>query len=627
MARAVPSAAPSPIGDYAIIGDGSSAALVSRTGSIDWLCWPRFDSPSQLAALLDERAGHFRLWVEDARIERRYRPDTAVLETRFITEGGELVVTDLMPVSSAEERGRMLEPEHEILRLVRCERGAVDLRLELAVRPRYGEGRARLRHAGALGIRVETPDGLLVLRSDLPLGIGEDGVVRGQTRLAAGQTACASLVYAGDGPAVLPPLGARAHEAVERTVRWWQDWSSRVWYAGPWREAVVRSALSLRLLLYAPSGAIVAAPTTSLPERPGGSYNWDYRYCWLRDASLTVHALYGLGFAEEADSFVSWLLHTTRLTRPALRVLYDVYGRPAPPERVLGHLAGHRGARPVRIGNGARDQIQLDVYGEVLDAATQLVRRRGGLDRDTRNLLSDLGEYVLAHWREPDAGIWESRGPRRARTHSLVMCWTALDRLLMLRAAGHLERPRAVDLASAREQIRRTVLARAYDPARQSYSAVLGGESVDASLLLLARVGFEPASSERMRGTWRRIQAELGAPGGVYYRNRDPETAGEGAFAACGFWAAEFLASGGGELEDALGVFESQLQFANDVGLFAEEMDPWSGAALGNVPQAFSHVGLINAALTLTRRIEQHQWLGHRRRTFEWPPVEMEAHQ
>src|SRR5690606_12879287 len=368
--------------------------------------------------------------------------------------------------------------------------------------PRYGAGRAHLRPAGRLGVRIETPDGLLVLHGDVPLVACEDGAVRGRIRLAAGEEASLSLVYAGRWPAVVPPAGARAREAIERTCAWWREWASHAWYAGPWRDAVLRSAITLRLLLYAPSGAIIAAPTTSLPERPGGPYNWDYRYCWLRDASLTVRALFGLVFDQQASPLVSWLLHTTRVRcpvrsgaagraeprgeraparvqRPPLRVLYDVYGRRPAPERELGHLAGYGGARPVRVGNAAGDQLQLDIYGEVIDAAAQLIRRRGVIDGDTRRPLTELGRYVMSHWRLPDAGIRESRELELSRTHSRVLCWTALDRLLMLRAAGHLDRLTAVELASAREQIRREVTLRGWDARRHSYSAVLDGDRID----------------------------------------------------------------------------------------------------------------------------------------------------
>ena len=409
--------------------------------------------------------------------------------------------------------------------------------------------------------------------------------------------------------------------ALARTVDWWRTWASRVRYDGPCREMVVRSALALRLMVYAPSGAVVAAPTTSLPERIGGSLNWDYRFCWLRDASLTVRALAGLGFGDEAHAFVNWLLHATRLTQPELRVLYDVHGNKPPGERTLDRLAGHRGSRPVRTGNLAVEQRQLDVYGEVIDAVTNFVREGGTLDRETEGVLRAWGEYVCRHWDEPDEGIWEPRTGRTNHTHSRVLCWVALDRLLHLHAQDHVRWAPAAKFEENREAIRRQVESRAWNPGLGSYVAELDGDRVDATLLLLAWYGFEPAESERMRGTYQRIRERLGAGDGdsLLYRYRSepslhsevvaggegqPDSPGEGAFGICSFWGAEYLALGGGTVQEARELFERLCGYANDVGLFAEEIDPATGAALGNFPQAFTHVGLINAAISLARRLE-----------------------
>jgi GH15 family glucan-1,4-alpha-glucosidase len=601
------------IGDYAAIGDGRSAALVGRDGSIDWLCWPRFDSPSLFGAILDPSAGHWRIAPAGPfQTSRQYIKDTNVLQTRFETGSGSLVLTDLMPVASDEEQRHLMLPEREILRLIECERGEVEIEWSCELRPGYGLRSVRVRQAGQLGIRANTGIGVLTLRTDLPLEIDVDGKVGGRARLSAGDAAHASLTFAADGPAVLPPLGDWSRAAVARTVQWWQSWASRAGYDGPCRDMVIRSALALRLMVYAPSGAIIASPTTSLPERIGGPLNWDYRFCWLRDASLTVRALMGLGYVNEAHAFVNWLLHATRLSRPELSVLYDVYGNKPSDERILDRLPGYCGSRPVRIGNLAAEQLQLDVYGEVIDAVTHFVQAGGTLDRETEGVLRGWGEYVCRIWQRPDEGIWEPRTGRAHHTHSRVLCWVALDRLLHLHAQDHVRWAPAAKFEENREAIRREVEARAWNPALQSYVAELDGDRPDATLLLLAWYGFEPAGSDRMRGTYHRIREQLGAGDGLLYRYRrnrpekegEPDSPGEGAFGICSFWGVEYLALGGGSVDQARQLFERLCGYANDVGLFAEEIDPGSGAALGNFPQAFTHVGLINAALSLARRLE-----------------------
>jgi GH15 family glucan-1,4-alpha-glucosidase len=589
--------------DYAIIGDCRSAALVSRGGSIDWLCWPHFDSPSVFGSILDESAGRWTIAPSTPfETERFYETDTNVLHTRFTTTSGVLRVTDLMPVASEAHKSVHLMPEHEVLRILECEQGSVDVAMVFEPRPDYARSKAKLRDGGTLGLRVEIPSGLLTLRTDFPLTLNAEGA-HACVRLRRGDTRHASLTFTQEWLAVLPPLGAWSRQSLERSVSWWREWTSHMTYEGPWRDAIARSALTLKLLVFAPSGAVVAAPTTSLPERIGGELNWDYRFCWLRDASLTVRALFGLGYAPEAEAFLGWLLHSTRLTRPSLKVLYDVFGKLPRPERSLHHLSGYRGSRPVRVGNGAAAQLQLDIYGEVIDATTLFVRQGGRLDRETQRMLCGFGEYVCANWSRPDEGIWEPRTQRERHTHSHVLCWVALDRLIELHEKEHLRAQRIDDFVQTRALIRKEVEENAWNPTLQSYTATLGGDHVDAALLLLPWYEFSDAAAERMRSTYECIRRQLGAGDDLLYRYRLPVSRAEGAFGICSFWGAEFLALAG-KIDDCRAAVEQLLAYRNDVGLFAEEIDPESRAGLGNFPQAFTHVGLVNAALTLQRSVE-----------------------
>ena len=592
-----------PIGDYALIGDCRGAALVSREGSLDWLCFPRFDSPSLFAALLDSAAGgRFSVRPTNGfQTERRYRPDTAILETTFHCPNGAVVLRDLMPVASEDEKLAELTPDHEVLRELEALTGEVQLSVRYDPRPDYGRIQPVLRQRGSFGLWCEAGGGALLLRTDPPLHWTLDGQgAQATVRLRAGEHAYLSLTYSEEAPAVIPPLGRAAAERVARSARWWRGWASRCRYQGPYREAVLRSALTLKLLTYAPSGAVIAAPTTSLPEQLGGVRNWDYRYCWLRDAAFTLRALFALGYAEEATAFVNWLLHATRLTWPELQVVYNVFGEARLPERELPHLEGYEGARPVRVGNDAHGQLQLDVYGEVIDAAAQFVHQGGRLDHETSRLLRGLGETVCKRWREPDEGIWEGRSGRVHHTHSHVLCWVALDRLIDLHDGGHLRLP-VGQLRRERAAIRDAIETRGFADALESYTQRFGGKELDASLLVLPLYGYCAATDSRMRSTCQRIHEQL-SHGSFIYRYKaesdDGLPPGEGAFGICSFWAVECLALGG-EVARATAAFEQLLGYANDVGLIAEEVDPDSGAMLGNFPQAFTHVGLINAALTL----------------------------
>jgi GH15 family glucan-1,4-alpha-glucosidase len=589
------------IQDYAVIGDCRAAALISRYGSLDWLCWPRFDSVAIFSALLDpDKGGRWSLApTSPCRFERRYIQNTNVLETSFLCYSGQAVLTDLMPVASDQFKRSATMADHELVRRLVCTEGEIEIQVEFRPRAAYGDGPIKLRDHGKLGLRFESGGGIYWLRCNRPLHVELDRV-RDTIVLKRGETLDFSLSYSEESPAVLPALGERVRAAIDRSVEWWQQWTARSNYQGPYREMVTRSALALKLLAYAPSGAITAAATTSLPERIGDSLNWDYRYCWLRDASLTIRALLGLGYMDEAESFLTWLLHATRLTQPELRVMYDVFGGMAPRERELDFLAGYFGSRPVRTGNGARHQLQLDIYGEVIEATAQYANFQGCLDRATQKVLIGLGKHVARHWDSPDEGIWEPRGGRENHTHSRLMCWTGLDRLLALCDKGILDGAPREQFLKERERIHGQIETHAWNEKVQSYVSTLEGEVVDATLLRIPWYGFEAADSERMKLTYRTICEQLGTRDGLLYRYaRKPA---EGAFGICGFWAVEFLALGGGTLREAHRLFARLLSYGNDVGLFSEEIDPATGDALGNFPQAFTHVGLISAALTLEEK-------------------------
>jgi GH15 family glucan-1,4-alpha-glucosidase len=590
------------IRDYAIIGDCRSAALVSRFGSIDWLCWPRFDSSSCFAALLDPiRGGRWRIApAQPFRSQRKYIAGSNVLETVFETQTGAIRIVEAMSIASEEDEAKFSLPEHEIVRLVECISGEVEVETLFEPRPGYGMTSFRLRDRGKLGFWVDLGSKCLILRSDAVLRAQADSI-SGRQRLRAGAALRFSMSFNSNAPAELSPL-EQVQESIDRTTAWWRQWISRAKYDGPHRDAVIRSALVLKLLTYGPTGAIVAAPTTSLPESIGGELNWDYRYCWLRDASFTVRALFALGYEEEAASFVGWLLHATRLTRPELRVLYDVFGNLPKPERILPQFRGYAGSRPVRVGNAAETQLQLDVYGEVIDAAVRLIRAGGSFDSDTAAMLRAFGTYVCKHWSDPDEGIWEPRSGRFPHTHSRLLCWVALEGLLELHWKGHLHRNPIELFRQTRDEIQREITVHSWNERIQSYVQVPGTEELDSSLLTLALYGFERPSSPRMRSTFERLRQSLGAKPCLFYRNKELAAQGDGAFATCSFWAAHYLAMGGGTLEEAKEAFETTLAFANDVGLFAEEMDPRTGEPLGNFPQAFTHIGLINAALSLHER-------------------------
>lgn len=595
------------IGDYGIIGDCRSAALISKSGSIDWLCWPRFDSASIFAALLDcDRGGFWRISpAQQFSVRRAYIPNTNVLETRFRTSSGEAVLTDLMPV----RENSSLVPDHEIIRRIRCESGEVEVEIVFSPRSKYGENVPALKQAGQLGLRMDCGRGVYWLRSTTPLRISDDASSASlRIPLRANQELLFSFSYSENGPSVLPAFELIPRR-IEQCSKWWQNWADQAQYDGAFRDCVVRSALALKLFCFSISGAIIAAPTTSLPERVGGALNWDYRYCWLRDASLTMRALLELGYWEEATHFLDWMLHATRLTQPELRILYTVFGNSAPKEWESKTLRGYKNSAPVRIGNAARDQLQLDVYGEVIDAAAQFAFRGGYLDREMQKVLAGFGNYVVKHWQLPDEGIWEPRNGRSQHTHSRLLCWTALDRLITLAGQGHMRYGDVDEYRKHCDVIRREITVRGWNERMQSYVSELDGDQLDSSLLLISWYGFEKADSPRMQSTYRAIRSKLGTTNGLLYRYDNRQ---EGAFAICSFWEAEFLALGGAPVTDASRLMQTLLEYQNDLGLFGEEIDPGTGRALGNFPQAFTHVGLIGAALSLLQRQKGEQQLAHR---------------
>jgi GH15 family glucan-1,4-alpha-glucosidase len=529
---------------------------------------------------------------------RSYVEQTPVLRTEFSGGTGRACLWDLMPMNDGMQPMR---PMRELLRVIEGVVGTAELEINLDLRPDYARRCVAPTRRGRTGWVYSWSNEIVVVATDIELQAAGNAL-RGIVRLAPGERRYLSLAYAKGDPAVIPPLRAAADARLAETVEWWQRWAAGCRYDGPHRSEVLRSLLTLKLMSYAPSGAIVAAPTTSLPEVPGQDRNWDYRYCWLRDAGLTTQALLSLGYFDEARSFLSWLLHATRLTWPELRIMYDVFGRTRLEECELAHLEGYRASRPVRIGNGAYRQRQLDVYGEVVMAADAVAAACGHLDPAESRLLAGLGTVVCRQWREPDSGIWESRGPRRHYTFSKVMCWVALDRLLKLQAKGivTLSSARLERFRQERAAIAATVEQHGYNATLDSYTGELDGDRLDASLLLMACTDYKSADDPRMRATYDRLQQRLGH--GVlldrYERPPDDKRAAEGAFGICSFWAIDNLAKRG-DVAEAERRFRHMLTFANDLGLYAEEIEVASGLPLGNFPQAFTHVGLINAAVAI----------------------------
>jgi GH15 family glucan-1,4-alpha-glucosidase len=583
------------IEDYALIGDCKTAALVGRDGSIDWLCWPRFDSSACFAALLGTSENG--RWLITPRhpslgVNRRYRPGTLVLETEFRTETGSAAIIDFMPPADGAN----------LVRIVIGLSGQVALHTEFVVRFNYGATVPWVNRLDDGTINAIAGPERLVLRTPVPLH-GEDLKTVGEFTVAAGQSVPFVLSYGASHDS--PPPAVDPFDALERTQAFWRQWSDRCRDVGPWTEAVKRSLITLKALTYAPTGGIVAAATTSLPEHLGGVRNWDYRYCWLRDATFILLAFMQLGYYDEALAWRDWLIRAVAGSPRQVQIAYGVGGERWLPELIVSWLPGYENASPVRVGNAAYKQLQIDVFGEVADAMFQTLKAGMAPPERARALRPAVLEYLAAAWREPDEGIWEVRGGRQHFVHSKVMAWVAFDR------AAHELEAQAFNESGRRwreiaDEIHAEICERGFDRDLNSFVQAYGSKRLDASLLLIPLVGFLPPTDPRIQGTVRAIENKLLIDGEFVLRYEadnaaDGLPAGEGAFLACSFWLVDNYVLQG-RYPEARKLFERLVSRCNDVGLLAEEVDPITGRMLGNFPQAYSHVGLINCALSLTRQ-------------------------
>jgi GH15 family glucan-1,4-alpha-glucosidase len=584
------------IEDYGLIGDCQTAALVGRDGSIDWLCWPRFDSAACFAALLGTpQNGRWKIAPsgESVTIRRRYRPDTLILETEFETARGAVTLIDFMPVR---------EWESDLVRIVVGRRGRVTMEMELVLRFDYGASVPWVtRLAEGDGIRAVVGPDMAVLHAPVPVR-GKDMTTVARFDVAAGERLPFVLTYC---PSHFnPPKKIDAEETLRHTEEFWAKWCRRCSVGGKWATEVRRSLITLKALTYGPTGGIVAAPTTSLPEHLGGVRNWDYRYCWLRDATLTLLALMGAGYFEEATAWREWLVRAVAGAPSQMQIMYGIAGERRLPEWQIPWLPGYEASVPVRVGNAAAAQLQLDVYGEVMDVLHQ--GRRAGLE--THEPGWELQRALLDHlekvWQEKDEGMWEVRGRKRHFTYSKIMCWVAFDRAVkaveQFGREGPVERWREL-----RERIHADVCQRGFNRKRGTFVQSYGSRELDASLLLIPNTGFLPCSDPRVKATIEAIQRELTVEGFVLryrtHRDIDGLPPGEGVFLACSFWLVDALWMLG-RRDEACELFERLLGLRNDIGLLAEEYDPASGRHLGNFPQAFSHIALINTAMNLSER-------------------------
>jgi alpha,alpha-trehalase len=594
-----------PIAEYGLLSDCSSASLVSRWGSVDWLCLPRFDSPAVFARILDPAAGHWSLRpAESCRAERRYLPGSLAIETTFTTDAGSVRLVDVMAAREGQRGHDLgLDPPHELLRSVEGLRGRVDVVMELAPRPEYGLVRPLLRPTEYGGRTFGGPNQLAVT-AGVPVTV-ERATMNTRFSVSEGESVGFALRWSAvEGAAPQPTPAKGVGERIADTVEAWRSWEAlHDTYPAAMHDLVRLSSRVLHGLTYRPTGAIVAAPTTSLPETVGGERNWDYRYAWIRDASLTLQALYIGSCPHEAVDFVSFMTSSAgggAGEESSLQTMYGIGGEHDLSERELPHLRGWRGSRPVRVGNGAWAQTQLDVYGELLDTLHRYRQQLGELHPEIQRFVAGLADAAAARWQERDAGMWEMRGEPRHHLSSKVLCWTALDRAVKLAPALGMH-ARAGAWERERDRVREAVLKRGWCEARQAYAQSFDSDELDAAALLMPLVDFLPASDPRMRSTIEAIAADLTQDGLVLrYRNEaglnaDGLSGEEGTFVICSFWLASCLAQAG-EVERAQTLFDRLAGFANDLGLLAEEIDTQKGELLGNFPQAFSHIGLINAA-------------------------------
>jgi GH15 family glucan-1,4-alpha-glucosidase len=588
---------PSRIEQYAMIGDTQTAALIGDDGSVDWMCAPRFDSGACFAALLGDQ-NHGRWLIAPAAggraTRRRYRDHTLVLETEFETPEGAVRIIDFMPIR---------DQTVDVVRIVEGLRGHVPMQMHLTIRFDFGQTIPWVRNIGGALVAVAGPDALVLRAPVETRGVGHSTVAEFTVR--AGQRVPFSLAWYPSHQDV--PRPRNTAWSLSRTESWWHNWSKKWTYDGDYPEAVQRSVITLKALTYAPTGGIVAAPTTSLPEWIGSVRNWDYRFCWLRDATFTLLSLLHAGYEEEARAWRGWLLRATAGEPDELQIMYGPAGERRLTEWEVPWLPGYQGSKPVRVGNAASEQFQLDVYGEVIDALYE--SRRGAIvDRDLHalDLILALLDFLEDAWKRPDEGIWEVRGPRQHFTHSKVMAWVAFDRAVRgLHEFGTQDDiDAATRFAAIRDEIHAEVCAKAYDADRKTFVQAYGSSNLDAALLMMPLVGFLPATDERMQGTVAAIQRELTTDGFVRRYSTDAAVdglpPGEGVFLPCTFWMADNLALIG-RIDEARALFERLIGLANDVGLLAEEYDPESRRHLGNFPQAFTHVALVNSGFNLSR--------------------------
>ncbi|MBW3592500.1 MAG: glycoside hydrolase family 15 protein [Actinobacteria bacterium] len=578
-----------PIGEYAAIGDGRTVALVGSDGGVDWLCLPDLDSPSVFARLLDrERGGAFELApIGPYSVERRYLPDTNVLETTYRTGGGTARVTDALtlPLSG-------LAPTRELVRRVDGLAGRVAFAWTIAPRFGYGGNAPKIERRGSIPLVTSGADALAVVSWDAGEPHSDAGQVHGRFEIESGRSALIVLADA-HREAVVVPARDEVERRLDESIRFWRKWAGARSYDGPWREQVVRSALALKLLVFSPTGAIAGAATTSLPEAIGGDRNYDYRYSWIRDSAFTMNALVELGCSREAQSFFWWLMHASQRTHPELLVLYRLDGGEEAHEQELP-LEGYRASTPVRVGNAAAGQLQLDAYGDLLDAAS--IYARHGLDRDLGGRLAGIADLVCEIWTEKDSGIWEVRDDTRHFTEGKMKCAIALERACTLADRGLVPREHRSRWHAEAAKIREFVETRCWSDEVGSYVRAADGDELDASTLLAGQNRYSAAGDARLAATIEAVRTELGSGPFLYRYTGQREE--EGAFVACSFWLVSALARVG-RVDEAAELMDELLTHTNDVGLFSEEIDPASGAFLGNFPQGLSHLGVVNAAFAI----------------------------